>query len=66
MESDRQYLNRRAAEEEEAAGRASSGKAREAHLELASRYREAADADPELRVNESVKPGLTREFRIIE
>jgi hypothetical protein len=66
MESDRQYLNRRAAEEEEAAGQASSGKAREAHLELASRYREAAGADPELRVADKVKPGLAKEFRIIE
>lgn len=66
MESKRDYLNRRAREEQDAAGRASSEKARDLHMELASRYREAADADPELRVEAMVKPGLPKEFRILD
>jgi len=66
MESERDYLNRRAAEEQVAAAHASNEKARDLHMELASRYREAADADPELRVTEAIaKPGLPREFRIL-
>ena len=50
MESQRDYMSRRAREEQGAAERAASEKVRELHMELAARYREAADADPELRV----------------
>ena len=68
MESQRDYLKRRALEEEAAAQRASSDKARELHVELATRYREAADADadaspPPEPPAKSIRPA---EFRILE
>ena len=66
MESERDYLSRRAIEEQDAAARASSDKVRELHRELSARYREAADADPELRVEVVTKPGLPKEFRILD
>ena len=67
MESQRDYMSRRAREEQGAAGRAASEKVRELHMELAARYREAADADPELRVVDvKVRAGLPSDFRIIE
>jgi hypothetical protein len=44
MSSDKQYFARRAAEERLAAERAISQSAREAHLELAARYDQAAAA----------------------
>ena len=59
-------MSRRAIEEQDAAARASSDKVRELHMELAARYREAADADPELRVEVIAKPGLPKEFRILD
>ena len=66
MESERDYLSRRALQEQDAAAHASSEKARDLHMELATRYREAADADPELRVAEVIaKPSLPKEFRIL-
>jgi hypothetical protein len=43
-ESDSEYFQRRAEEERLAAGRATHPLARRAHLELAGRYDEAADA----------------------
>jgi hypothetical protein len=67
MESEREYLHRRASEEQAAAQRSESEKARELHLELATRYRDAAEVrvaprpEPELAVH-----GLPLEFRIIE
>ncbi len=39
MENDRSYFMRRAAEERSAADNASDGAARDAHLEMARRYR---------------------------
>ena len=67
MESQRDYMSRRAREEQAAAERAASEKVRELHMELATRYREAADADPELRVVDvKLRPGLPSDFRIIE
>lgn len=67
MESQRDYLHRRALEEEEAAARATSEKARELHEEMASRYRDAAGAKDEPREAEgelaTILPG---DFRIIE
>ena len=48
MESQRDYLNRRALEEEEAAARATSEKVRELHEEMASRYRDAAGTKGEI------------------
>jgi hypothetical protein len=44
MESDVTYFSRRASEERQAAEHAGHPKAREAHLELASRYDEMATA----------------------
>ena len=67
MESDSQYLFRRAEEEQEAADKAASPKARELHKELAGRYRDAAEGHPPPRSPEGPrKPGLPEEFRILE
>jgi len=67
MESQRDYLNRRALEEEEAAARATSEKARELHEEMASRYRDAAGAKDERRQAEAeLATTLPADFRIIE
>lgn len=43
MRSDRSYFMRRAAQERSAAANASDGKAREAHQEMARRYRGLAE-----------------------
>lgn len=67
MESQRDYLRRRALEEEAAARRASCDKIRDLHMELASRYRDAATAEPAVR--EAERPARTtrpNEFRILE
>ena len=66
MESQRDYLNRRALEEEAAARRASSNKARELHVELATRYREAADSDEPPPTELPAKTTRPTEFRILE
>lgn len=67
MESQRDYLERRALQEDDAAVRAASDKARELHEELASRYRDAAtsereDVQDELTVS-TIRP---KEFRILD
>ena len=46
MESNVDYFSRRASEERAAADAAQDARAREAHLELARRYIEAADGSP--------------------
>ena len=67
MESQRDYLTRRALEEEEAAARATSEKVRDLHEEMASRYREAAGAKDERREAESeLETILPADFRIID
>ena len=67
MESQRDYLNRRALEEDDAAVRAESDKARELHEELASRYRDAATSEQEVRQDElTVTTIRPKEFRILE
>ena len=67
MESQRDYLNRRALEEEEAAARATSEKVRELHEEMASRYRDAAGAKDERREAEAeLETILPADFRIID
>lgn len=66
MESQRHYLERRALEEEAAAERASTDKAREIHIELASRYREAADTDAPARLESPAKTIRPNEFRILD
>ena len=67
MESQQDYLHRRALEEEEAAARATSEKARELHEEMASRYRDAAVAKDERReAKAELATTLPADFRIIE
>ena len=67
MESQRDYLERRALEEEDAASSAASEKARELHEELASRYRDAATSEPEVRPDEATLTSIRpKEFRILE
>ena len=66
MESQRDYLQRRAEEEDAAADRAASDKARELHHELATRYRDAAVADGSSGAMETVNSTRPKEFRIIE
>lgn len=66
MESQRHYLKRRAIEEEAAAERASTDKAREIHIELASRYREAADTDAPARPEAQATTILPKDFRILD
>ena len=68
MESERDYMNRRAGEERAAADRAQSEKVRNLHMELAARYRDAAEARlaPHVPELEATKPGLPLDFRILE
>ena len=66
MESQRDYLERRALEEDAAAERASTDKARDVHVELASRYREAADVDAEPPPEPPAKTTRPAEFRILD
>ena len=66
MESQRDYLERRALEEDAAAQRASTDKARDVHIELASRYREAVDSDEPAPLEPPAKTTRPKEFRILE
>ena len=66
MESQRDYLERRALEEDAAAERASTDKARDVHAELASRYREAADSDSPAPPDSPARTTLPDEFCILE
>jgi hypothetical protein len=66
MESQRDYLERRALEEEAAAERAQTDKVREVHVELASRYRQAADADEPAPPESPAKTTRPIEFRILD
>ena len=72
MESERAYLHRRASEEQAAAQRSDSEKARELHMELAARYRDAAEVrvtprlpEPEPEPEPAVH-GLPLEFKILD
>lgn len=60
MQSDLQYFRIRAQEEIDASMSAQSTSARKAHLELAQRYTEIADAieesEPRMRVNRPAEP----------
>jgi hypothetical protein len=66
MESHRDYLQRRADEEDAAADRASSDKARNLHHELALRYRDAAGTDLENGESDRVNSTRPRDFRILD
>ena len=67
MESESQYLSRRAQEEQEAAERAADPKARELHIELAGRYRDAAQGNRPPPVPDGpALPGLPDDFRILD
>lgn len=68
MESEPEYLHRRAREEQEAAQRSGSEKAREIHVELSVRYRDAAEVKvtPRRPEPEPAVYGLPFEFKILE
>ena len=68
MESDRTYLSRRAAEEQEASDRASNPKAKELHAEMAERYRDAAHSKtlPKTRETRPERPLVPDDFRILD
>lgn len=66
MESQRDYLQRRADEEDAAADRASSDKARDLHHELATRYRDAAGTDLEDSESDWVNSTRPKDFRILD
>ena len=67
MESEREYMHRRAGEEQAAAERAGSDKARDLHRELAARYRDAAETRlAPVRSEPELVHGLPLDFRILE
>lgn len=67
MESEREYMHRRADEEQAAANRAESDKARDLHMELAARYRDMAEMRLAPRTPEpELVHGLPLDFRILE
>ena len=68
IESEKQYMWRRAQEEQDAADRAPDPKVRDLHIQLATRYREAAERgtaerSSEPRAAHTVRPD---DFRILE
>lgn len=66
MESHRDYLRRRADEEDAAADRAASDKARELHHELATRFRDAALTERETSESDRANSTRPRDFRILD
>jgi len=67
MESEREYMRRRAGEELAAADEATSEKARDLHKELAARYRDSAEKRLKLVKSEpELVHGLPADFRIID
>ena len=68
MESEREYLRRRASEEQEADLRSGSETARELHMKRAVRYRDAAEVKVTPRRPEPAPAvyGLPFEFKILE
>jgi hypothetical protein len=67
MESEREYMNRRASEEQAAADRARSDKARELHRELAARYRDAAETRlAPVKPEPEMMHGLPMDFRNLD
>lgn len=66
MESQKDYLTRRADEEDAAADRASNEKARDLHHELATRYRDAAGSALANGVTETVNSIRPKDFRILD
>jgi len=67
MESYSEYMLRRCREEQDAADRASSPKVRQLHIELADRYRDAADGGPTQKSPDApARACLSDDFRILE
>jgi hypothetical protein len=67
MESEREYMHRRAGEEQAAADRADCDKARALHRELAARYRDAAETRLATVTSEpEMMHGLPMDFRILD
>jgi len=66
MGSHSDYMIRRCREERDAADRASSSKARDLHIELADRYREAADKPaPRKRSDPPMRSTLPDDLKIL-
>lgn len=66
MESHSEYMRRRAGEEQDAAGRASTARVRALHIEMADRYRAAADGPPPKKPEGPARSCLPDDFRILE
>jgi hypothetical protein len=67
METQAEYMSRRAREEQDSADRASDPKIRELHSQMAGRYRQAADGRAPAKIPDApARPGLPDEFRILE
>ena len=67
VESEREYLQRRESEEQQAADRAENDKVRDLHRDFAARYRDAAASKPVRRNDEpELVNGLPMELHIIE
>jgi hypothetical protein len=68
MESEKQYMWRRAQEEQDAADRAPEPKIRDLHIQLATRYRKAAEGrlPPRTPDTNPLRPIRPDDFRILE
>ena len=68
MESEKQYMWRRAQEEQDAADRAPDPKIRDLHIQLAARYRDAAEGrvSPRTADISPQRSVLPDDFRILE
>ena len=66
MESHSEYMRRRAGEERDAADRASTARVRALHIELADRYRAAADGPPPKKPDRPVRSCLPDDLKILD
>jgi hypothetical protein len=66
MESHSEYMRRRAGEERDAADRASTARVRALHIELADRYRAAADGPPPKKPDGPVRSCLPDDLKILD
>ena len=66
MESHSEYMLRRSREERDAANRASTPKVRDLHMEMAGRYRDAADGPPPAKRKDSARSTMPVDFRILD
>ena len=67
MESHSEYMRRRAGEEQDAAERAPNPRVRALHIELADRYRDAANAPaPQRKPDEPARSCLPDDLKILD